>query len=75
MTRKKTQDASPLPDDEPAVASPALVPDAGALIQKDRAGPIRELHPMTEGKANFASMADRARETVALANASAEEAA
>lgn len=34
---------------------PEVQTDAGALIAKERCGPLREKYPMTDGAANFAT--------------------
>ncbi len=65
----------PLADQDPhyAESETPVGFDVGVLLAKDRAGPIREKHPQSEGAANFSSMKQRAEEAVAAANASAEE--
>ncbi len=40
---------------EPIEETPEVETDAGALIAKERCGPVREKYPMTEGAANFAT--------------------
>ncbi len=71
MPRKK--DVPNLPDvpldsDEDTPDVPQQF-DVGALLAKDRAGPIREKYPVTDGAANFATMKQRADEALAYAKA------
>lgn len=61
-----------VPEVFPEHENPPDIPqdlDVGASLAKDRAGPIREKYPVTEGAANFSSMAQRAREAVDYATA------
>ena len=52
--RTRVENEPPEIDEEPLAPEPEPeVADVGALIQKERAGPFRPKHPMTEGQANF----------------------
>ncbi len=51
--RTRVENDPPEPDDPQD--APAIQHDAGALIAKERCGPLREKYPMTEGQANFAT--------------------
>lgn len=75
MSPRKPTDRPANPDPIEETEPPGIPQqhDAGAALQKDRAGPIREKYPVTEGAANFASMHARAVDAVAYAAASAPE--
>lgn len=51
---------------------PVQVPDAGALFQKDRSGSVRS-RELTEGQANFSTMAQRAQDAVDACSVDEEE--
>ncbi len=71
MPRKKDVPDVPLdetPDPHYAKGPPAPH-DVGVLLAKDRAGPVREKYPTSDGAANFSSMHQRALDAVAYAKA------